>query len=253
MREGPEEIEKFNPGEFSYDWLVDDNAEVPVENEEFIYIEEAEKEAIDLRTDVDLLYLVKWKNLSYLEATWEKESQISNISKISEYRMCNRALDKESRMSLISQVKRHKTLVDIMNNPKKRLKMSSAFINELNNRLYLLDIGTTKKPMQYTPKTQPIYKGRRLLRDYQLNSLNWLINSWYQNRNVILADEMGLGKTIQTIALLNHLITFEGCKGPFLVIAPLSTLEHWRRTGDDWTNLNCILYYDSMSTLGRNA
>jgi len=34
------------------------------------------------------------------------------------------------------------------------------------------------------------------LRDYQLESLNWLIQSWYEDRNVILADEMGLGKTI---------------------------------------------------------
>ncbi len=46
------------------------------------------------------------------------------------------------------------------------------------------------------------------------------------------------------MAFLNHLNAFEGLRGPFLVIAPLSTLEHWKRTGDNWTNLNCILYYD---------
>lgn len=60
--------------------------------------------------------------------------------------------------------------------------------------------------MQYNLKTQPIFKDRKLLRDYQLESLNWLIQSWYAKRNVILADEMGLGKTIQTIAFLHHMI-----------------------------------------------
>ena len=44
--------------------------------------------------------------------------------------------------------------------------------------------------------------------------------------NGILADEMGLGKTPQTIALLCHLIEM-GISGPFLVVAPLSTLPNW--------------------------
>jgi chromodomain-helicase-DNA-binding protein 7 len=62
---------------------------------------------------------------------------------------------------------------------------------------------------------------------------------------------MGLGKTIQSIAFLNHLHQFEGCRGPFLIVAPLSTLDHWKRTGEEWTNLNCILYYDGNSQIGR--
>ena len=44
----------------------------------------------------------------------------------------------------------------------------------------------------------------------------------------ILADEMGLGKTVQTIALFSHLIEM-GVPGPFLVIAPLSTIANWKR------------------------
>lgn len=36
-----------------------------------------------------------------------------------------------------------------------------------------------------------------VLRDYQLDGLNWLIHSWCKENSVILADEMGLGKTIQ--------------------------------------------------------
>ena len=92
-----------------------------------------------------------------------------------------------------------------------------------------------------------------MLRDYQLESLNWMIDAFYKRRNVILADEMGLGKTIQSISLLYHLINFENYRGPFLIIAPLSTLAHWKRTVEEWTNLNAILYYDSSSIHGRSS
>jgi chromodomain-helicase-DNA-binding protein 7 len=30
-----------------------------------------------------------------------------------------------------------------------------------------------------------------------------------------------------------------------LVVAPLSTLDHWKRTCEDWTNLNIVLFYDT--------
>lgn len=49
----------------------------------------------------------------------------------------------------------------------------------------------------------------------------------YENGvNGILADEMGLGKTIQVIALICHMIE-QNVLGPFLIIAPLSTLPNW--------------------------
>lgn len=37
---------------------------------------------------------------------------------------------------------------------------------------------------------------------------------------------MGLGKTVQVIALICHLLE-KGIPGPFLVVAPLSTLPNW--------------------------
>lgn len=55
---------------------------------------------------------------------------------------------------------------------------------------------------------------------------------------------MGLGKTIQTISFLYHLNSKEGVLGPFLILAPLTTLHQWRREIEDWTNFNCLLYYD---------
>ncbi len=56
-----------------------------------------------------------------------------------------------------------------------------------------------------------------------------------QKRSVILADEMGLGKTAQTVCMLEHLRGMEHVRGPFLIIVPLSTVEHWKREIEDWT------------------
>ena len=245
------EIELYNPGPYHFEWLRDEKAEIAVEDEPQLFFTEEELKEIDLNKEIDKLFLVKWKNLSYLDSTWEHESIIASPQKINDYRYYNRAPNKEERSSILNQVNRHKTYLDILNNPKKRAKCSNAYLYELKNRLYHYDVGHHKKPFHYTQNNQPIYKGRKLLRSYQLESLNWLISAWYEGRNVILADEMGLGKTIQSMAFLNHLGTFEGVRGPFLVIAPLSTLEHWKRTAEEWTNMNSILYYDTNSIDGR--
>lgn len=37
---------------------------------------------------------------------------------------------------------------------------------------------------------------------------------------------MGLGKTIQCIALIAHLMG-KGVAGPYLIVAPLSTITNW--------------------------
>jgi len=69
------------------------------------------------------------------------------------------------------------------------------------------------------------------MRDYQLEGLDWLKLLHQNNMNGILADEMGLGKTIQCIALIAHLIENDKngyCLGPYLVIAPLTTLHNWK-------------------------
>lgn len=47
------------------------------------------------------------------------------------------------------------------------------------NRMYCYDIALHKKALQYVQENQPVYKERKLLRSYQLESLNWLIHSWY--------------------------------------------------------------------------
>ena len=66
------------------------------------------------------------------------------------------------------------------------------------------------------------------LKEYQLKGLRWLDNLYDQGINGILADEMGLGKTIQAIALLAHISENKHNCGPFLIVAPSSTLYNWQ-------------------------
>jgi chromatin-remodeling ATPase INO80 len=84
------------------------------------------------------------------------------------------------------------------------------------------------------------------LKEYQLKGLNWLATLYEQGINGILADEMGLGKvgivifclellmnlflqTVQSISLLAYLAETHDIWGPFLVVAPLTTLHNWQQ------------------------
>ncbi|KAG8062399.1 hypothetical protein GUJ93_ZPchr0003g17319 [Zizania palustris] len=71
----------------------------------------------------------------------------------------------------------------------------------------------------------PLMTGGKL-KSYQIKGVKWLISLWQNGLNGILADQMGLGKTIQTIGFLAHL-KGKGLHGPYMIIAPLSTLSNW--------------------------
>jgi ATP-dependent DNA helicase len=73
---------------------------------------------------------------------------------------------------------------------------------------------------------QPLLISGGVMRGYQIEGYQWMANLYENGINGILADEMGLGKTIQTIALFAHLVEM-GVSGPFLIIAPLSTITNW--------------------------
>uniref|UniRef100_A0A8D0DU56 Chromodomain helicase DNA binding protein 7 n=1 Tax=Salvator merianae TaxID=96440 RepID=A0A8D0DU56_SALMN len=96
-------------------------------------------------------------------------------------------------------------------------------------------------------ETSREYKNNNKLREYQLEGVNWLLFNWYNMRNCILADEMGLGKTIQSITFLYE-IYLKGIHGPFLVIAPLSTIPNWEREFRTWTELNVVVYHGSQAS-----
>lgn len=58
---------------------------------------------------------------------------------------------------------------------------------------------------------------------------------------------MGLGKTAQSIAVLEFQRQYGGVRGPFLIIAPLTTLGHWQREVETWTSMNCVVYAGSAA------
>jgi ATP-dependent DNA helicase len=105
-------------------------------------------------------------------------------------------------------------------------------------------VTTTRQPSLITGCT---------MRDYQLVGLEWLIGLYQQGLNGILADEMvlisiyrqGLGKTLQTIAFIAHLYE-KDITGPFLIIAPLSTLSNWVAEFKRFApSINVLLYHGS--------
>jgi SNF2 family DNA or RNA helicase len=154
----------------------------------------------------EIYYLIKWCALPYSESTWEKASQVNNDEKIAEYEFFN-------------------TLP-----PKSEWKAPAT------------------RPPANTFQAYPSFdfKSGNQLRAYQLEGVNWLRFCWYNKRNSILADEMGLGKTVQAVSTIFCLKRCEGIRGPFLVIAPLSTIPHWKREFEGWTDMNPIVYHGNM-------
>jgi len=59
-----------------------------------------------------------------------------------------------------------------------------------------------------------VFKGGRTIRDYQVEGLNWMMYNWHQRRNCILA--------------------------------PLSTLGHWKREVEDWCDMRSVYYHDPV-------
>lgn len=149
-------------------------------------------------------YFVKWQGLPYNECTWESEDDIKDPEKVELYEKLN-AIPTE--------------FVD--SNKETRRRFTSEF-----NKLEKID-----------------FKNENELRPYQMEGVNWLIYCWFNGRNSILADEMGLGKTIQSVSVLWYLQKYQNIRGPFLVIAPLSTIPHWRREFETWTDMNCVVYH----------
>lgn len=232
-------IDEFRPGNFSISWS---RVSLPVDLSFF------GDNTIDLNNSEKNKYLVKWNNQSYADMTWEPETKLSSFeNKISSFKFVNRTLDKKSRDKLLQKINCLRKYNEFSNKQVNMFKQKE--MKELKKQI--LEKRDRGVPVAYNDVTQPIFREGRRLRSYQLESLNWLIKSWKQKRNVILADEMGLGKTIQSMAFLNYLYTFERIQGPFLILAPLTTLQHWKRVFEDWSNLNCVCYYDTKSREGR--
>jgi chromodomain helicase DNA binding protein 8/chromodomain-helicase-DNA-binding protein 7 len=168
---------------------------------------------------------VKWQSLPYDQCSWESEADLAQLYE-----------DPEELEENIAAFRRFNML------PQKR---DASFYD------VFLSIGE-RPPLKYWSKIEPSarWKDDNSLRDYQLEGLNWLLYCWYNRQSSIIADEMGLGKTVQSITFLERLYNSAGVRGPFLIVAPLSTIPHWERTVHGWTDLNCVVYHGNANSRG---
>lgn len=151
-------------------------------------------------------YLIKWKNLSYSECTWEASDVISSQYQNEIDRLLERDQGKKA--------------------PHKSAKYSGE-----------------NRPVFKKFTTQPAYMSGGTLRDYQLLGVNWMAYLWHRNENGILADEMGLGKTVQSTSFLNYLFHSMNEHGPYLVVVPLSTIASWAKEFALWApDIDVVMY-----------
>uniref|UniRef100_A0A8C1P3B0 Chromodomain helicase DNA binding protein 4a n=1 Tax=Cyprinus carpio TaxID=7962 RepID=A0A8C1P3B0_CYPCA len=181
-------------------------------------------------------YLIKWRDLTYDQATWEAEDM--DIPEFETYKL---------------QYWNHRGLMmGDEGKPGKKMK--------IKGKMRKLDRPPENPVVDPTIKfdRQPEYLDATggTLHPYQLEGLNWLRFSWAQGTDTILADEMGLGKTVQTAVFLYSLYKEGHSKGPFLVSAPLSTIINWEREFEMWApDLYVVTYVgdkDSRSVIREN-
>lgn len=158
---------------------------------------------------------IKWESLPYADATWEDSALIG---------------------------KKWPKKVEEFNEREDSKRTPSRHCKALKYR-----------PKFHEVKEQPSYmmgvEGLSILRDYQMDGLNWLIHSWSKENSVILADEMGLGKTIQTICFLYYLFNTHQLYGPFLCVVPLSTMTSWQREFSQWApEMNIVTYLGDITS-----
>ncbi|XP_063786894.1 chromodomain-helicase-DNA-binding protein 3 isoform X3 [Pseudophryne corroboree] len=181
-------------------------------------------------------YLVKWRDLSYDQSTWEEDGM-----KLPDY-------DYHKQMYW-----RHRELImgdSICCPPKYKRNHKETYLDDVPSS------PTNDPTVKY--ETQPAFVTSTggTLHMYQLEGLNWLRFSWAQGTDTILADEMGLGKTIQTIVFLYSLYKEGHTRGPFLVSAPLSTIINWEREFHMWAPDFYVVTYtgdkDSRAVIREN-
>lgn len=182
------------------------------------------------------LYLVKWRELTYDQATWEEETEdIPGLKAAIEYYT-------DLRAACLSGAAGAKNKKGKGKKPKAKELMDDD--DRIGPRRYTPPPEKPCSDLKKKLEKQPSYLDESgLLHEYQLEGLNWLRYSWANGIDTILADEMGLGKTIQTIVFLYSLYKEGHCRGPFLISVPLSTIINWEREFEQWApDFYCITY-----------
>ncbi|KAF6778500.1 hypothetical protein AHF37_01924 [Paragonimus kellicotti] len=191
--------------------------------------------------------LVKWFNVPTSQATWETiEADMDMFAIVSSApkKLRTSVRDASGRKLLPILVRRH------------LIRLTQAYCTRIARMLcdaYGSHNTLDKRPPpgNFDWKTmwmngQPSYISpiqHATLYPYQLEGVRWLWNAYHNHVNAILADEMGLGKTVQVIALLCSLWKERNDYGPFLIVAPLSTLQNWEREFEVWAPEFHVLVY----------
>ncbi|XP_012561048.2 lymphocyte-specific helicase isoform X2 [Hydra vulgaris] len=161
----------------------------------------------------------------------EKDKKVKRKRKREEPENIENYIDKSE---LEERVKKQKLEVSIEKNhsEKDRPKRVDTFCRKING--------------QKVSDRQPKLLTGGVMREYQLDGMEWLQGLFENGINGILADEMGLGKTIQSIALILSLIE-QNVIGPFIIAAPLSTLPNWMAEFNKFApEINVVLYHGSI-------
>ena len=219
------EIERIFATKETEEWVEyeddDDDVVKQEDNEsevEIIDDDENDEKKKNTTTKVEMVryYYCKWKSLNYSSATWEPESSLTSEEDLKEV----------ARFMAYSDPSPPDT---------------SALQKECEHLLKTRD--KFKDTTGSLDPTIPEFKNGMRLREYQEASFRWMVTNFYKKKNVILGDEMGLGKTAQTIAVLEYARRYKYKYRPsFCVVAPLSTLTHWRREIEKWTDMNAIIF-----------
>ncbi|KAF7258824.1 hypothetical protein EG68_03868 [Paragonimus skrjabini miyazakii] len=191
--------------------------------------------------------LVKWFNVPASQATWETieaDMDMFTIVSSAPKNVRTSVRDASGRKLLPFLVRRH------------LIRLTQAYCTRIARMLcdaYGSHNTFDKRPPpgNFDWKTmwtngQPSYISpiqHATLYPYQLEGVRWLWNAYHNHVNAILADEMGLGKTVQVIALLCSLWKERNDYGPFLIVAPLSTLQNWEREFEVWAPEFHVLVY----------
>eukprot|EP01080_Neovahlkampfia_damariscottae_P010216 gene10216-2636_t len=160
-------------------------------------------------------------------------------------------IDDYSDEDFVEDVKPPKSLQERMKKLNELLSKAerySEFLEAQSRGLDPLEKNPKKKQkIEKVTFAQPKYLSGGDLREYQLKGVEWLVGLWEQGMHGILADEMGLGKTVQSLGILAHLFG-KKIKGPFLIVAPLSTLSNWMNEIKKWCpEFKVLLYHGNQS------
>ncbi|CAI4226575.1 unnamed protein product [Auanema sp. JU1783] len=175
-------------------------------------------------------YLVKWKELVYEQATWERDDmdiQYYEEAIMKYWLHRERMLGENIPKHILKRINVARELKGLP--PMENDKGDETSVKKKKKDRPTVDI---RKKYEVQPDF--ISETGGSLHPYQLEGINWLRHCWANGTDAILADEMGLGKTVQSLTFLYTLMKESHSKGPFLIAAPLSTIINWEREAEQW-------------------